>query len=134
MPLRGETDERVQPDEHPQQEEERLELLTDSCVPERAVKTPQRAPGIEGAMRIDGVLASRPDLPERRNYLSGQVLFSDRINPQTVFFLGRSDSHRGDRDIDLTQSGRTHAERTDALREDGTRLGAVARPPQRGDD
>ena len=39
--------------------------------------------------------------------MSSQVLFSYKINPQTVFFLGYSDSHWGNQDIDLTQSGRT---------------------------
>jgi len=50
---------------------------------------------------------SRPELPERETYLSSQLLLSYKINPQTVFFLGYSDSHSGDQDIDLTQSGRT---------------------------
>jgi len=50
---------------------------------------------------------SRPDLEENESYLSSQVLLSYKLNPQTVFFLGYSDSHRGDQDIDLTQSGRT---------------------------
>lgn len=40
-------------------------------------------------------------------HLSSQVLLSYKVNPQTVFFLGYSDRHRGDQDIDLTQSGRT---------------------------
>jgi hypothetical protein len=51
--------------------------------------------------------SSRPDLPDRENRMSSQMLLSYKINPQTVFFLGYSDSHRGDQDIDLTQSGRT---------------------------
>jgi hypothetical protein len=50
---------------------------------------------------------SRPDLPEEESHLSSQVLLSYKINPQTVFFLGYSDSHDGDQDIDLTQRGRT---------------------------
>ncbi len=37
--------------------------------------------------------------------LGSQLLFSYKINPQTVFFLGYSDSRAGDRNIDLT---RTH--------------------------
>jgi hypothetical protein len=47
------------------------------------------------------------DVDEKSTRLSSQVLLSYKINPQTVFFLGYSDSHRGDQDIDLTQSGRT---------------------------
>jgi hypothetical protein len=42
-----------------------------------------------------------------RTSLNGQVLLSYKVNPQTVFFLGYSDSYRGDQDIDLTQNGRT---------------------------
>ena len=45
--------------------------------------------------------------PERESYLSSQVLLSYKVNPQTVFFLGYSDSYEGDQDQDLTQSGRT---------------------------
>lgn len=55
----------------------------------------------------DMYVSSRPDLPEQESHLSSQVLLSYKINPQTVFFLGYSDSHEGDQDIDLTQSGRT---------------------------
>jgi hypothetical protein len=36
-----------------------------------------------------------------------QILFSYKINPQTVFFLGYSDSYSGDGGIDLTQQSRT---------------------------
>jgi hypothetical protein len=50
---------------------------------------------------------SLPDLPERENYMSSQVLLSYKLNPQTVFFLGYSDSHMGEDDYDLTQGGRT---------------------------
>ena len=44
--------------------------------------------------------------PEYRG-LGSQVLFSYKLNPQTVFFLGYSDSFYGDQDIELTQSQRT---------------------------
>lgn len=47
------------------------------------------------------------DVAAESTRMSSQVLLSYKINPQTVFFLGYSDSHRGDQDIDLTQSGRT---------------------------
>ena len=40
--------------------------------------------------------------PEER-HLSSQVLFSYKINPQTVLFLGYSDSAFGDRDVDTTR-------------------------------
>ncbi|MBN1350039.1 carbohydrate binding family 9 domain-containing protein [candidate division KSB1 bacterium] len=36
-----------------------------------------------------------------------QLLFSYKINPRTVLFLGYSDNYRGDQDIELTQSNRT---------------------------
>ena len=40
-------------------------------------------------------------------HLASQVLFSYKINPQTVLYLGYSDNHVGDEIIDLTQSDRT---------------------------
>jgi hypothetical protein len=39
--------------------------------------------------------------------LATQLLFSYKINPQTVLFLGYSDGHYGNQDIDLTQYERT---------------------------
>jgi Domain of unknown function (DUF5916)/Carbohydrate family 9 binding domain-like len=39
--------------------------------------------------------------------LFNQLLFSYKINPQTVLFLGYSDAYAGDDRIDLTQEGRT---------------------------
>jgi len=44
--------------------------------------------------------------PETRRLFT-QLLFSYKINPQTVFFLGYSDSRMGDERIDLTQANRT---------------------------
>jgi hypothetical protein len=44
--------------------------------------------------------------PEERG-LSSQVLFSYKINPQTVLFLGYSDDIYGDQDVDLVRTGRT---------------------------
>jgi hypothetical protein len=44
--------------------------------------------------------------PEYRGLMS-QVLLSYKLNPHTVFFVGYSDSHRGDQDIDITQDERT---------------------------
>ncbi len=41
------------------------------------------------------------------NRLFTQFLFSYKINPQTVLFLGYSDNHLGLRSIDLTQTDRT---------------------------
>ena len=40
--------------------------------------------------------------PEER-FLSSQVLFSYKINPQTVLFLGYSDNAFGDSDVDPTR-------------------------------
>jgi len=48
-----------------------------------------------------------PDMDSEYRGLGSQVLFSYKINPQTVFFLGYSDSYAGDQDVDLTQSQRT---------------------------
>ena len=44
--------------------------------------------------------------PESQNIFS-QVLFSYKINPHTVFFLGYSDNYYGDQDMDLIQTDRT---------------------------
>jgi hypothetical protein len=44
--------------------------------------------------------------PETR-YLMSQVLFSYKVNPQTMLFVGYSDFHLGDQDHDLTQTDRT---------------------------
>ena len=40
------------------------------------------------------------EIDPRERYLSSQVLFSYKINPQTVLFLGYSDSGYGDQDVD----------------------------------
>ncbi|MFH1502522.1 MAG: DUF5916 domain-containing protein [Candidatus Eisenbacteria bacterium] len=48
-----------------------------------------------------------PDRDAEYKGLGSQVLFSYKLNPQTVFFLGYSDSYRGDHEIELTQSQRT---------------------------
>jgi hypothetical protein len=39
--------------------------------------------------------------------LANQLLFSYKLNPQTVLFLGYSDAHFGETGIDLTQTNRT---------------------------
>ena len=44
--------------------------------------------------------------PEERSLFS-QFLFSYKINPQTVLFLGYSDNYYGDRAIGVTQTDRT---------------------------
>jgi hypothetical protein len=44
--------------------------------------------------------------PEYRRFFS-QLLFSYKINPRTVFFLGYGDTHVGSHEYDLTQSDRT---------------------------
>ena len=44
--------------------------------------------------------------PEDKNLFS-QILFSYKINPQTMFFLGYSDNYSGDQDTILTQTNRT---------------------------
>jgi len=52
------------------------------------------------------VLYLNPAEP-KTNRLFTQFLFSYKINPQTVLFLGYSDNHMGLRGIDLTQTDRT---------------------------
>jgi hypothetical protein len=44
--------------------------------------------------------------PEEQSFAT-QLLFSYKVNPQTVFYLGYSDNYYGDKDIDLTQTDRT---------------------------
>ncbi len=47
------------------------------------------------------------DVEPKDSYVFNQFLFSYKINPQTVLFLGYSDSYYGDYDIDLIQTDRT---------------------------
>jgi Domain of unknown function (DUF5916)/Carbohydrate family 9 binding domain-like len=55
--------------------------------------------------REAGLYLSEVD-PESQS-LFNQLLFSYKVNPQTVLFLGYSDSYLGDQSIDLRQEGRT---------------------------
>ncbi len=48
-----------------------------------------------------------PINPEYNKHLTSQLLFSYRINPRTLFFLGYSDNHYGNQDYRLTQNDRT---------------------------
>jgi hypothetical protein len=47
------------------------------------------------------------DVDPKTQNLETQLLFSYKVNPQTVLFLGYSDLHLGDQDFELTQSDRT---------------------------
>ena len=47
------------------------------------------------------------DTDSRSEGLFTQILFSYKINPQTVFFLGYSDNYYGDQEIDIIQTNRT---------------------------
>jgi len=47
------------------------------------------------------------DVEARFNRLFSQILFSYKLNPRTVFFLGYSDNYYGFQGVDLTQSQRT---------------------------
>ena len=47
------------------------------------------------------------DVDSHEKFLFNQILFSYKINPQTVFFLGYSDNHYSNHLISLTQSNRT---------------------------
>jgi hypothetical protein len=44
--------------------------------------------------------------PEHR-HLFTQLLFSYKLNPRTVLYLGYSDNHLGTSEFDLTQNDRT---------------------------
>ena len=46
-------------------------------------------------------------LASEESWLASQILLSYKINPQTVFFLGYSDFHYGDRPGDIVQTDRT---------------------------
>ena len=56
--------------------------------------------------RTTALYRSQATLPETKSW-SNEVLFSYKLNPQTVLFLGYSDNHFGERGIDLTQADRT---------------------------
>jgi len=43
----------------------------------------------------------------RESYFASQLLFSYKLNAQTVFYVGYSDNHRADDSTDLTQEDRT---------------------------
>ncbi|MFH1312213.1 MAG: DUF5916 domain-containing protein [Candidatus Eisenbacteria bacterium] len=47
------------------------------------------------------------DTKPRETYLLSQLLFSYKVNPQTVLFVGYNDGYYSDQDISLTQSDRT---------------------------
>ncbi|HEX6199009.1 MAG TPA: DUF5916 domain-containing protein, partial [Thermoanaerobaculia bacterium] len=57
----------------------------------------------------DLALYTTPNLPppEEEEELFSQLLFSYKLNPETVLFLGYSDFHEGAQGIDLTQRRRT---------------------------
>lgn len=46
------------------------------------------------------------DSEARTEQLFTQLLFSYKINPRTVLFLGYSDNYQGDQDVELTQENR----------------------------
>ncbi len=47
------------------------------------------------------------DIPEKTQTLFSQFLFSYKLNPQTVLFIGYSDNYLGLKQLDLTQTDRT---------------------------
>ncbi|MCP4219230.1 MAG: carbohydrate binding family 9 domain-containing protein [bacterium] len=57
-------------------------------------------------MNRNGELYDAPITPRSKNMFL-QFLFSYKLNPQTVLFLGYSDNHTGYRDISLTRKNRT---------------------------
>ena len=56
-------------------------------------------------VEFDTELSGRDRQEERR--LASQLLFSYKVNPQTVLYLGYSDSHFGDETSDVTPEERT---------------------------
>ena len=52
-------------------------------------------------------LYNDPDTDPETKWLMTQALFSYKINPQTMLFIGYSDFHLGDVDYDITQTDRT---------------------------
>jgi hypothetical protein len=50
----------------------------------------------------------RRTVTREERQLASQLLFSYKLNPQTVLFLGYSDLHRGDQQIDLLQESRSY--------------------------
>ncbi|MBN2565318.1 MAG: hypothetical protein JXB46_06375, partial [Candidatus Eisenbacteria bacterium] len=46
-------------------------------------------------------------MPSEQSGMGSQFLFSYKLNPQTVFFLGYSDGYYGDEDVELTRTDRT---------------------------
>jgi len=53
-----------------------------------------------------GLYADRETVPMTEGLFT-QILFSYKINPKTVFFLGYSDDYYGDRDVPIVQTNRT---------------------------
>ncbi|NIM97761.1 MAG: hypothetical protein GTO24_06685, partial [candidate division Zixibacteria bacterium] len=46
-------------------------------------------------------------VPRKEQSVFTQFLFSYKLNPQTVLFLGYSDNYSGETGIDITQTNRT---------------------------
>jgi hypothetical protein len=61
---------------------------------------------LRAILQYQNVRYSDPVRAEESEFLS-QLLFSYRINAQTVFLLGYSDNYLGDQQVDLTQTDRT---------------------------
>lgn len=55
----------------------------------------------------DVALYNDDDVDKKTEKFFNQVLFSYKINPQTVFFLGYSDNHLGDHETSIVQTNRT---------------------------
>jgi hypothetical protein len=51
--------------------------------------------------------SAQDEVDPKSESLFSQFLFSYKINPQTVFFLGYSDDYYGDQNFWLTQTNRT---------------------------
>jgi hypothetical protein len=47
------------------------------------------------------------EVPPEDDHLFSQILFSYKVNPRTVFYLGYTDDYYGDHEVKLTQANRT---------------------------
>ncbi|MEM7356503.1 MAG: hypothetical protein AAF657_37150, partial [Acidobacteriota bacterium] len=56
--------------------------------------------------REPSLFVDSDDIEPETEQLFSQLLFSYKVNPRTVLFLGYSDNYRGDQDVGLTQENR----------------------------
>ncbi len=57
-------------------------------------------------VRDPTLYTAEPTIDEKSRNLFTQLLFSYKLNPRTVLFLGYSDNYQADEDVSLVQSNR----------------------------